>query len=396
MKNKRLLDSMNLLDDKYIDEANPQNKRKRRKIKWVRFGTLAACICLMITAINLFLFIPFKAEVPDVSAYESSEYFPIIEKLNMLSAVKPKYKNNFDKIFSSLSVVGGAFDNKSDVDLDASIPENAPTDSPDGSGDFSENGSYTEITDNQVEGVIEGDLIKRSDKYIYYLSDNILNIYSIEKESSRLVGSFDASDSFIGADIRISNFGKEMYLSRDCRTVTIIGSYFSGGESCTSDKSNFKSGTIVIALDVSDATKISQKNYILVEGNYSTSRVVNGKLLVITKKAYYNIDYSKAETFVPEVCYDNGTKSQLIPMSNIACPDKITDKSYTIISLLDENTLEFNGCGGFLSYSDQVYVTNNSVYATATLYKDISSTVSSKKKTVTKISCISYNDSISS
>ena len=145
MKNKRLLDSMNLLDDKYIDEANPQNKRKRRKIKWVRFGTLAACICLMITAINLFLFIPFKAEVPDVSAYESSEYFPIIEKLNMLSAVKPKYKNNFDKIFSSLSVVGGAFDNKSDVDLDASIPENAPTDSPDGSGDFSENGSYTEV-----------------------------------------------------------------------------------------------------------------------------------------------------------------------------------------------------------------------------------------------------------
>ena len=350
----------------------------------------------MVTALNVFLFTPFKASVPDISEYENSEYFPIIEKLNALSVVKPKYKNNFDKIFSSLSAVGGAFDNNGDVDFDNSMSSGAPmpptSSSPDGSGDYGENGTYEEITDNQVEGVIEGDLIKRSDKYIYYLSNNTLNIYSIEGENSKLVGSLDVSDYFIGAGINISKYNKEMYLSKDCKSITIIGSYISGGEDCTTGKSTIKNGTIIISLDVSDATKISQKNYVLVEGGYSTSRMVNGKLLVITKKTYFNIDYSNPDTFVPGICYDNGTKSELIPMSNIACPDKITSKSYTVASLLDEDTLKLDGCAGFLSYSDEVYITNNAIYATSKANEDISDTVSVRSKAITEISCISYGD----
>ena len=330
MKNERLLDLMNLLDDKYIDEANPENKKTKKKANWLKFGLIAACICLMVTAMNLYLFTPFTSYVPDVSKYESSEYFPIIEKLNALSVVKPEYKNNFDKIFSSILAIGDAVNKNEDVDFDA----NDPSPLPDGVvGDKGEE-DYEEITDNQVEGVVEGDLIKRSDKYIYYLSDNTLNIYSIEGENSKLISSLDASDYFIGTDISIANYSKEMYLSQDCNTVTIVSSYISGGDSysCTDGKSNIKTGTIIIALDVSDATKISQKNYVLVDGVYSTSRAVNGKLLVITKKAYYNIDYSKPETFIPKISYDNETKSELIPMSNIACPDTITSKNYTVIS----------------------------------------------------------------
>ena len=184
MKNQRLFDSLNLLNDKYIEEANPENKQKKKKINWLHFGTLVACICIMVTAINLFLFVPFKTEVPDVSEYENSEYFPIIEKINALSAVKPKYKNNFDKIFSSLSAVGGAMDNNVDMDINDGFDKNedmmAPSSpSPDGgsNGDTDSNGKYEETTDNQVEGVIEGDIIKRSDKYIYFLSNSKLKIY---------------------------------------------------------------------------------------------------------------------------------------------------------------------------------------------------------------------------
>ena len=35
-----------------------------------------------------------------------------------------------------------------------------------------------------VSGVTEGDIIKRSDKYIYYLSSGVLRVYSIAKEES--------------------------------------------------------------------------------------------------------------------------------------------------------------------------------------------------------------------
>ena len=92
------LEIMNLIDDKYVNEANPESRRKKKKFNLMKFGVIAACICLMVTALNLYLFIPFKTQMPDVSKYEDSEYFPIIEKINAMAAVTPKYKNNFNKI----------------------------------------------------------------------------------------------------------------------------------------------------------------------------------------------------------------------------------------------------------------------------------------------------------
>ncbi len=387
MKNKKLLNCMNLLDDTYIIEANPENKRKRKKINWVKFGALAACICLMVTALNLFLFIPFKTQVPDVSQYESSEYFPIIEKLNLLSATKPKYKNNFDKIISSFSAVGGAFDNN--VDFDGVFDKNedfAPGASPDTGSDSNSSGKYEEITDNQVQGVTEGDLIKRSDKYIYYLSHNTLKIYSIAKEESKMVGEFDLSyvetvnEYGKTEETSLYVYNSEMYLSKDCKTITVIG------------MDNKK--TKIISLNVETPEKITLKGYASVEGNYKTSRVVDGKLLVITNKYIYNkdIDFSKEETFIPSVSYDNDKETMLVPMDKIIVSDKVTAQSHTVVTLLDESSLGIKGCASFLSFTNDVYVTNNAIYASNSLSEDINDAVSSKQKSVTEIACISYGD----
>ncbi len=390
MKNERLLDSMNLLDDKYIDEANPKGKGKK-KINWMRFGALAACICLMVTSLSLFLFIPFKTTVPDVSQYEDSEYFPIIEKINMLSVVKPKYKNNFDKIISSFAAVGGVFDNNIDMDFNGSFDKGedmyAPgSPSPEGgtNGD-SGNGKYEETTDNQVQGVIEGDIIKRSDKYIYYLASDFLRIYSIEGEDSKLISETELSPiKFINSygkeeETNINIYNCEMYLSQDCKTINVIGMHW--------DKYTNVNKTVIVSFDVSDVNnKAKLKNYVSVEGNYKTSRVIDGKLLVVTTKAYGNIDYSKPETFVPSISYDKGTRNELIPMEYIACPDKIINKNYTVVSLLDESTLNFNGCAGFLSFSNDIYVTNNAIYASNTLTEENDK----NGKSVTEIACISY------
>ncbi len=391
MKNERLLDSMNLLDDKYIDEASPKGKRKK-KINWMRFGALAACICLMVTSLSLFLFIPFKTTVPDISEYEDSEYFPIIEKINMLSAVKPKYKNNFDKIISSFAAVGGVFDNNVDMDINGSFDKvedmYAPgSPSPDGgsNGDTDSNGKYEETTDNQVQGVIEGDIIKRSDKYIYYLASDFLRIYSIEGEDSKLISETELSPiKFINSygkeeETNINIYNCEMYLSQDCKTINVIGMHW--------DKHTNVNKTVIVSYDVSDINnKATLKNYVSVEGNYKTSRVIDGKLLVVTTKAYGNIDYSKPETFVPSISYDNGTRNELIPMEYIACPDKIINKNYTVVSLLDESTLNFDGCAGFLSFSNDIYVTNNAIYASNTMTEENDK----NGKSVTEIACISY------
>ncbi len=378
MKNERLLNNMNLLDDKYIDEANPEKKKRKRKVNFIKLGALVACLCLMITAINLYLFIPFSSNAPDISDYSDSEYYPIIEKFNALSAIKPKFKNNFDKILSSFVAFGKNFAPKDDVDVNFS-PDMPSEDANGNAG----NENYQEITDNQVQGVIEGDIIKRSDKYIYYLSHGVLRVYSIEGYGSKLISEFNLCPIIYYnsydkmEDISLSS-SKEMYLSEDCKTVSIIGM-------CDGK-------TTIVSLDVSDVTNITMKNYAMVEGYYYTSRLVEGKLLVITQKSYNQVDFSREETFVPQISYDKGAKNQLIPMDKISCPDKIISKNYTVVSLLDESTLDFSGCAGFLSFSNDVYITNNAIYATNTLREDISDTVSTKSKTVTEIACVSYGD----
>ena len=390
MKNERLLSDMSLLDEKYVDEASPKKKRKK-KINWIKFGALAACICIMVTAVNLFLFTPFKTKVPDVSEYENSEYFPIIEKINALSAVKPKYKNNFDKIISSFAAVGGVFDNNVDMDINCSFDKVEDMYAPgspspdDGINGDTGSGKYEETTDNQVEGVIEGDIIKRSDKHIYYLASDFLRIYSIEGEDSKLISETELSPiKFINSygkeeETNINIYNCEMYLSQDCKTINVIGMHW--------DKYTNVNKTVIVSFDVSDVNnKAKLKNYVSVEGNYKTSRVIDGKLLVVTTKAYGNIDYSKPETFVPSISYDNGTRSELIPMEYIACPDKIINKNYTVVSLLDESTLNFDGCAGFLSFSNDIYVTNNAIYASNTLTEENDK----NGKSVTEIACVSY------
>lgn len=383
MKNERLLEKMSLLDDKYINEVKI-GTRKRKTVNWfIRIGALAACFCLMaVTGFNLFLFIPFKTTVPDVSQYESSEYFPIIEKLNMLNAKEPEYKNNFDKITSTLASIGNVLDkggvggdvmdNNTAADSDLAVPEGGASKE-----------EYNEITDNQVEGVTEGDIIKRSDKYIYYLCDGILRVYSILGTDSEMVGELDlsriekANEYGKYEEINLYTFNSEMYLSKDSKTVTIIGM----------DARK----TRIISLDVSNPEKITLKNYASVDGNYHTSRTVDGKLLVVTTKYYGNIDFSNEETFVPSVSYDSESQTMLVPMDNIACADKITNKHHTIVTLLDENTLDLGGCASFFSFANDVYITDDKVYATNLFYEDFRD-VSLRSKQVTEIACISYGD----
>ena len=47
MNSKNFSDAMNLLDNKYVDEAIGY-KRKRKVTGWLKFGAAAACLCLVV------------------------------------------------------------------------------------------------------------------------------------------------------------------------------------------------------------------------------------------------------------------------------------------------------------------------------------------------------------
>ena len=347
MKNKKLLRAMSLADEQYVAEADPRAMKKRPA--WHRWTAIAACICLLVTALNLVLFVPYNTDPPDVSRYEDSEYYSVIQSLNALTFKKPKHKNNFQSLWNTLTSIGKVFDN---------MAPTSPGLDKESAGDM--NGQqYEEVTDNQVAGVTEGDIFKRSNKYIYYMADKNLYVYSIEKENSALLFScsLDRSQDEINGYYYTHDF--EMYLSADCTTLTVIMPLYT----MTKKDGWARSLIDIVSLDVSDPTNTHETNRITVTGSYLSSRVVDGQLMVMTNMYVQNPDFSDEATFLPQIDTGNGFES--IAPENIMLPETLSSPRYTTVFLLDEKTLSPLGDAAFLSYSQEVYVSRDSIYATS-------------------------------
>lgn len=357
-KKERLLLALGDINDKYVKEAEPNPMSGRKRIL-----SIAASLAILV-ALSLYLFLPYGTPKSNLSEYESSSYFPVIEKLEayrqLLNA--PKYSNNFEKL---LSVIGGAFAHKGGAmspgnNMDAAPPQLGPDGGNFGENGVAGNGNYIENTDNQVEGVIEGDLMKMTDKYIFRLGTklipidkyrgtvvDVLRVYSIEKEDSALISEFEIArfenENYLSLDY-------EMYLSKDGNTLTLT--------------KKIRGQVGVISIDVSDVNNITERARFSMDGDLNTSRMVDGKLLLVTDFSFYRnrIDYSDPKTFVPTVESD-GVDSP-IASDEIICPDKVTDQKYSVVVLLDSENLEILGSKALLNFTSDVYVSENNLYIT--------------------------------
>ena len=369
---------MKTFDERFGDvmakiEVRQQKQRKMRK----RLIT-GSCVAAIMTALALILFLPFNTNPPDVSRYSDSPYYSLIQRTNAATAEKPKYLNNFDKLTDSLLGFGNKGSDIADRGYETLFgePESAPA-----------NGIYQEVTDNQVEGVIEGDLFKRSDKYIYYLRDGELKVYSIEKEDSKLVGQFRVNNAqaFEGArDLTyyLSGDEVEMYLSEDCSTITVFFPAYH-----RKDKEAY---ICVLNLDVTDPENITVSNRIFLTGSNMTARLVDGDFLLMGKYSINKntIDFTKEETFVPQIGLLGNMTS--IPAGNIIFPDELTNLHYTVVCKLDGKTLEAKDAAAFLSYSDSIYVSKENVYASRGFTQQEGTDLEGTQKSVTEISSIRY------
>ena len=372
MKKKNWYRGLSLADDKYIAEAHPDNEIKPKRNK-VFISLVAACACFALVICNLWLFIPFNTNPPDVSQYADSEYYGLIQKLNALTFEKPKYKNNAAKLWAGLKnlsfgitkdAVGGAPENEMAAD-----------------GEATGTGSYQEITDNQVQGIIEADRIKRSDTHIYYLDNEVLRIYSIDKEDTAEIGSY----TLYGGSKNYYLDQWEFYLSSDCKTVTVVTQYY------TKIDSNSNRYVNLISLDVSDPANIVKKDEFNITGDYMSSRMANGNILLLTEFVINKreLNFNDETTFLPQI--DEGNGSHSIPANGIVSPDNLSNTRYTVVMKLDENSLDLKGTAAYLSYSEDVYVSENHVFLTHVFAdKTENEDGTLTRNSMTEISCLTY------
>ena len=347
-KSERLIFALGEIDEKYVKES--EGKMKKSLI------IKTAVSFVIVLALGVYLFLPFAPVTSDISEYASSEYFPLIEKIEAynLSFKQPKYKNNFQYLGASLDNILGLL-SKGDIDL--MPPPN------DDMAESDANGSYVESTDNQVAGVIESDLMKMTDRYIFRIgyrvekidknrgqTVNVIQVYSIEKENSELVAEFDIP---LFENQEYSN-SLEMYLSADCNTITVVNEY----------RDNTGKNVGIISLDVSDVNNITERGRVSIDGSLNTSRMVGGKLLLVADYSFYrsNIDYSDPETFVPKI--DSGNGPEPIEFEDIIYPDEVGSTNYSVVALLDVEDLKLLGANALLNFISDVYISENNIFIT--------------------------------
>ena len=334
-------------------------------------------LVLVVSVLALVLFLPYDTTPPDVSMYADNEYYVLIQRLNELNYDPPVVKNNFEYLRMLSKFFRTGFRKGEGVlmdELNSSVMPGAPQAKPDEELQFGATGgapedAYVEVTDNQVESVIEADIIKRSREYIFYLRGKILSVYSIAGSESQLVGSFTVDSQMADdpAQSKMQDYGEtivydldyytnqEMFLSTDCKTVTILLQGYS---------KTMGACTILVGLDVMDPANITQKQQVCFTGSYLSSRMADGQILLTYNYSFNasSVDYENPATFVPQ--YGTPGNMTCIPGKDVVCPDNISTTRYTVICKVDGESLEVTGATALLSYSQQLYVSEDTIYAT--------------------------------
>ena len=365
-----------------LEKARKKQQTKKRTL----VAVLSSCACAAFVALACVLFVPLPQPPTAADAYKNSEYYPVIQQLDkkLNTSNTPVYKNNFQKWTAGIEDFFSLFADKAtggnmmapvnpgyDGTLNDWEEEGASPDDSKGPSD------YVETTDNQTQGVIEADRFKRTKTHIFYLYENTVYAYKIAGLETKLVGSYKVTDN------ENSNYrgGGEFYLSQDGKTATLIRSVL-----IIKNEKIKKVCTEIVSLDVSDPTNIAEKGRNYLSGDYVSSRMVNGKLLVINNfYVYRGVDFSDESNLLPQ--YGNLGAMQCVAADDIICPKELTTTNYSVICQIDESSGEAEDCMALLSYSSIIYASAENLFITRAFREKEGGATQTK----TEFSCISYN-----
>ena len=301
-----------------------RKKQTQRKALMVTAGML--CICLVT---GLLLPKGSNGGVPiepgikpgiDISQYVDSQYFKVIE------AISRDLPDKAQGLTWEEYVQWEEETTKDDV-LQGAPPSNS-----------SSANTSIEITDHQVAGVLEADIIKRSQTHIFYLKGNTLEVYPIAGMDTKLLSTWCLN---MKEDVYYYS-NTEMYLSADASRINLVISGF-GNMFETDKKSAFVQ---VISLDVTDPANIKEANCLYVTGSLLSSRMVGDQMLLMAQYRMDNkVDFEDESTFLPQ--YGVPENMQSVPADNIVVPEKLSDKTYTVVTLLDGKDMSILDSGAF-------------------------------------------------
>ncbi len=380
-----LYEAMGNISDVYISEASdaPTVDRKRTRM----IACLAACLALLVIFPTVALIASFQNPL---RRYQDDPYYNVIASIVQQNneaeyLAKLQKKNFFERISEMFWNVAGA--KATDVDNTGTPSSGVLLDSSGNSSDT--DGDKDNITDNQVAGVLEADIIKRNDTHIFYLNGNTLKVYTLAGEESEQIASialasFDDETSY-------ANF----YLAEN-RLIL---------EGVHHKEDGVYTRLITLSIDdILDGRIDAAPSRVTLQGSLISTRFAEGNLLVMCGYYYYGEPDFKTDGYLPH--YESADGMAAISADCITAPDGPSESFYTTVYLLNGETLAVKDAHALLGTPTAQYVSNNAVYlvsesemlctengeAVVFEYEFNKERSCLKTKTVSHIEAISYSD----
>lgn len=304
-------------------------------------AAIAACIVMTISVVVHFHNSGLNISTPGDNVQAPQDYAELYEKISVL---------NHDLHFN-IKGDSEAFAENDVVAEDTSSNE-----------DFS-------LTNTQVEGVDEADIIKTDGEYIYYIARDKLHIVNANK------GNMTLSSVTSRKDI----YPTEMYLTQN--KLVVISKLKDSTN--TNEQMDSPSGapdiwigyaistseTIVEIFDISDKQDPILNTSYTQKGSYNTSRMIDNNLYIITDYNNYTVPESEKDYdgYVPSYKIDDD--KHFVSASDICIPEKIDSSNYVVCAGLDINSQEpLISIKAMLGYSGNVYSSTNNIYLTSPNY----------------------------
>lgn len=233
-----------------------------------------------------------------------------------------------------------------------------------GGGDYS-------TTNNQVEGVDEADLVKTDGSFIYSISESRVVISDVR----------NPDDMVVAEQLTYTEemYPQQLFLSGD--TLIVLGSQYSNVPMDGQERSfqPYMGMAAVYLYDISNPATPQLMRQFGTEGNLNGARLANGILYFVTN-VYPDIwmmeEHPEMDMRPRTFDSKNGSEYEPLPYESLSILPGTMEGSYSIVSAVDlaDPVKTEMKTEGFLGSSEQLYMTEDALYLTASAYLPVTGT----------------------
>lgn len=343
------------------DSLSPENiekklknvsQNKNKKYSFFSKYTVAAAACLVVIA-AAGVYMSVKPGKDIVSTSQNSQVASVGEGYEKAIDLIDQYYKEKERMVDTIYEESENFSTNGEEAgaTNKVAPDSATNDREKSVGDTSD---YSK-TDEQVQGIEEGDIVKTDGKNIYTLKTSVMGalvtIYEADGEKVNFVSSIDIGEGSYN----------EMYVCGNKLVVIISASE-------KDEDSNYRiydvnggyvANTVIKTYDISDLSQPKEIGSLTQSGRFSTSRVSDGYVYIFSNYYVQEGEYksSEPEKFMPKYNNVPAKEEELSFISNDST------NSYMVMSSISlDSPGEFCKKHCSMGMADSLYMSNKNIY----------------------------------